>query len=118
VTIESLQTDLRQFADDRDWRQFHEPKNLILALVGEVGELAELFQWLTPDQARMSMDDPVKATRVREEIADVFGYVLRLADVLGVDLESALREKMHVNDLKYPVDKSRGNAAKYTELSE
>ena len=118
MSIETLQTQLREFADERDWQQFHEPKNLILALVGEVGELAELFQWLTPAEALATMQDADRAARVREELADVFGYVLRLADVLPVDLAVALTEKIEVNATKYPIELSRGSAAKYTELGE
>jgi NTP pyrophosphatase (non-canonical NTP hydrolase) len=112
VTIETLQTQLREFADDGDWQQFHEPQNLILALVGEVGELAELFQWLTPDEGRTTMKDPAKSARVREELADVFGYVLRLADILGVELEAALVEKITANARKY-----RSNSAQAQQLS-
>jgi dCTP diphosphatase len=116
MTIETIQRELRAFADERDWSQFHNPKNLVMALTGEMGELAELFQWLTPDEAAAVMDDARRAERVREEIADVFGYVLRLADVLEIDLQSALAAKIEVNATKYPVDLSRGSAAKYTDL--
>jgi len=114
--VTKLQLQLQAFASERDWEQFHTPKNLIMALMGEVGELAEIFQWLTADQAAEVMGDAVKADHVREELADVFGYILRLADVLGVDLEKALLAKITSNDAKYPIEKSRGNAKKYTEL--
>lgn len=115
-SIRSLQDYLQQFADERDWGQFHNPKNLIMALVGEVGELAEIFQWLTTEQSAGVMRDGVAAVRVSQELADVFGYVLRLADVLDIDLEAALRGKIASNGAKYPVEKAYGNAKKYTEL--
>lgn len=108
---------LRRFAQERDWDQFHTPKNLVMALSGEVGELNELFQWLTPDQSRSLMDNPVKAEAVRDELADILSYCLRLADQLGVDLEAALVAKMAKNASKYPVHLAKGSAAKYTELS-
>ena len=116
MSIEILQQRLRDFAVARDWVQFHDPKNLAMAMTGEVGELVELFQWLTPDQSRAIMQDAKNGPRVREELADVFGYLLRLADVLEVDLEQALTAKIEVNDRKYPVEKARGIATKYTDL--
>lgn len=115
--IEDLQAKLRAFADERDWNQFHSPKNLILALAGELGELAELFQWLTESQAARIMDDPDKASQVRDEVADVFVYLLRLADVLGIDLSHALLDKVAANAHRYPIDLARGNAKKYTDLA-
>lgn len=118
MSISDLQAQLRLFAVEREWEQFHNPKNLVMALTGEVGELTEIFQWLTAAQAAEIMSAPARADRVREEIADVFGYVLRLADVLAIDLEDVLRAKIAVNDVKYPVEKARGSAAKYTELPE
>ena len=116
MTITELQDTLRAFAHERDWEKFHTPKNLAMALTGEVGELVELFQWLTPQESEAIMGDPRRAQQVRNELADVFGYVLRLADVLGVDLSDALRDKIDTNGAKYPVQKSRGNALKYNEL--
>jgi dCTP diphosphatase len=118
MSISSLQQALARFADARDWGQFHDPKNLILALAGEVGELAELFQWLTPSEAKQIMNHPASADRVREELADVLGYVLRLATVLDVDLERAVLAKIEINNAKYPVEKAKGSAAKYTDLPE
>jgi NTP pyrophosphatase (non-canonical NTP hydrolase) len=87
-----------------------------MALAGEAGELTELFQWLTPDQSLNIMQDAPKAEAVRDELADIFGYCLRLADILGVDLEAAFTAKMAKNALKYPVHLAKGSAAKYTEL--
>jgi len=116
ATLTELKVSLRKFAEARDWEQFHQPKNLVLALVAEVGELAELFQWLTPTEAAQIMEGLTDAARVREELADVFAYLLRLADVLAVDLAGALIEKMEINDRKYPVHLSKGSSRKSSEL--
>jgi dCTP diphosphatase len=100
--FEALRDRMRQFTKDRDWGQFHDPKSLILALVGEVGELAELFQWLpAPDARRLAQEEPLK-TRVREEIADVLLYLIRLADILNIDLEVAAHAKMDDSDRRFP----------------
>ena len=116
VTIPELQHTLRDFARERDWEQFHNPKNLAMALSGEIGELADLFQWLTPEQSAAIMTEPRRAEQVRHELADIFGYVLRLADVLDIDLGDVLQEKIQVNALKYPVAQAKGSATKYNEL--
>jgi NTP pyrophosphatase (non-canonical NTP hydrolase) len=107
---------LRDFVRDREWEQFHSPKNLVMALMGEAGELGELFQWLTEDQSRRIMDEPGRGEAVRDELADVLLYVIRIADVLGVDLAAAARAKMTKNAANYPVELARGNARKHTEL--
>lgn len=116
MTIESLTAQLRDFAREREWEQFHTPKNLTMALSGETGELVSLFQWLQDDQVADWVRDPENRTAVEHEMADVFGYLLRLADILGIDLEEALRAKIQVNGQKYPVELARGNATKYTSL--
>ena len=105
---------IRAFADARDWAQFHSPKNLAMALTGEVGELVEIFQWMTEDESRRAGDDPERAEQLRHELADVLIYLVRLSDVLGVDLDEAVREKLAVNARKYPVESSRGNNRKYS----
>ena len=105
---------LRLFAEDRDWEQFHTPKNLVMALSGEVGELTELFQWLTPEESAGIMDDPERSQTVRDEIADVLQYLVRLADVLDVDLGEAVWSKLTRNEGRYPADKVRGSAEKAT----
>jgi dCTP diphosphatase len=115
--FESLRQRIKTFAAERDWDQFHDPKNLVMALVGEVGELTEIFQWLTPPEAANAMSDPARAEAIRDELADVFYYLLRLCDVLDVDLPVALQAKLTKNEARYPVEKSRGNAKKYTEFT-
>ena len=105
---------LREFCELRDWDKFHSPKNLATALAVEAAEILEHFQWLTESEsASLSMD---KKARVAEEIADVFIYLVRLSDKLGVDVMDATRKKIEANDLKYPVEKSKGKSTKYTEL--
>ena len=104
MSIEGLQAKLRVFSSEREWEPFNTPKNLVMALSGEVGELTEIFQWLTPEQSASVMLNQAEAEHVRDEMADVFAYLLRLADVLGVDLEAALNAKMIKNALKYPVE--------------
>jgi len=117
VSIISLQRELRDFAVERDWEQFHSPKNLVMALAGEVGELTEIFQWLTPEESADVMVQAASAARVRDEIADVLAYLLRLADVLDVDLEAALADKIVKNAAKYPAETARSIATKYNDLS-
>ncbi|MFF3402171.1 nucleotide pyrophosphohydrolase [Streptomyces sp. NPDC002659] len=116
MTLRSLQQALAQFAVERKWEQFHTPKNLAMALAGESGELLEIFRWLTPEQSTKVMQDSDRAVQVREEMADVLAYLLRLADALDLDLEQALVEKIEKNRRKYPVHLARGRADKYTQL--
>ncbi len=108
--LEQLTQRLRSFADARDWGQFHSPKNLSMALIVEAAELVEHFQWLTEDQSRTL--SPEKLREVELEMADIFIYLVRMADRLGVDLVSAASRKIEINERKYPVDKARGNADK------
>ena len=115
LNTEEIQQKIRHFAQEREWTRFHTPKNLAMALSIEAGELMELFQWLTPEEAQQVMSTP-KAEQVRHEMADVAVYLLRMADVLKVDLGQAIEEKMKHNGDKYPVDKSKGHARKYDEL--
>ena len=104
---------LRQFAAERDWDQFHSPKNLASALAVEAAELLERFQWLTEDQSRRL--PPAELAKVREEMADVLNYLVRLADKLDVDLVAAARDKIKLNAIKYPVETARGSARKYSD---
>jgi NTP pyrophosphatase (non-canonical NTP hydrolase) len=111
--LDELRQRLRDFARERDWDQFHSPKNLVMALGAEAGELVELFQWLT--EAQSTQLSPEKLRRVEEEIADVQLYLIRLADKLGVDLIAAAQRKIELNAKKYPADRVRGSARKYDE---
>jgi NTP pyrophosphatase (non-canonical NTP hydrolase) len=111
--IKQLQQRIRDFAHARDWDQFHSPKNLSMALIAEAAELVEHFQWLTEAQSHQL---PEKTrTEVEHELADIFVYLLRIADKLNVDLFEAAERKIKLNEEKYPADKVRGSAKKYTE---
>lgn len=109
-SLKALQAELRSFRDERDWAQFHDPKSLILALVGEVGELAELFQWVQADEAATQFSEPAKRQRAAEEMSDVLIYLLGLADVLQVDLLTAAREKLAASRQRFPAEDLRGIA--------
>ena len=111
--IEALKLQLREFAVARDWEQFHSVRNLILALVGEVGELAAEFQWISDDDIAKALQDSDKRESVGSEIADVFIYLLRLSDITGIDLAEELKKKLAINEERYPADKAKGSAAKY-----
>ncbi len=116
LDLSGLAAALRKFARDRDWEQFHTPKNLASALVVEAAELLENFQWLTGEESCRLAEHPVRFERVRDELADVMIYAVRLADVLDIDLPDAIAGKIEQNAKKYPVEKSKGIAAKYTDL--
>lgn len=112
--LEVLRDKLRTFAADRDWDQFHSPKNLSMALAVEASELLEHFQWLTEAQSQNL--SPEKREEVAQEMADVLLYLVRIADKLNINLVEAANKKLVLNAQKYPAEKSRGNNKKYTEL--
>jgi NTP pyrophosphatase (non-canonical NTP hydrolase) len=116
IDLDKLRAYQRAFVKERDWEKFHSPKNLAMALAGESGELLEIFQWLSEKESFSVARDAKLATQVRHELADIFYYVARLADVLEIDLEEAFWEKMRLNEKKYPVAQSKGSARKYTEF--
>jgi NTP pyrophosphatase (non-canonical NTP hydrolase) len=113
-TLESLTQALRRFAQERDWEQFHSPKNLAAALTVEAAELLEHFQWLTEEQSRNLPAD--KRAAVGQEIADVLLYLLQIADKLGIDAAAAARDKLALNGVKYPAAQARGSSARADEL--
>ena len=112
MNIEKIQARLAEFAKERDWEQFHSPKNLSMALAGEAGELLEIFQWLTEEQSRKSSLAEDQLAAATEELADVLIYALRLADRLDINLEDAISKKIDKNALRYTVEASRGSSAK------
>ncbi|MEV4746320.1 nucleotide pyrophosphohydrolase [Streptosporangium sp. NPDC049248] len=114
--LEELAGRLRRFAHDREWEQFHTPKNLAMALAGEVGELLAELQWLTPEESARAMENPEAAGRLRSELADVMVYLTRLADVLNVDLVEAAHAKLDQSDRRYDVEAYRGSARKAPPL--
>lgn len=111
--LDDIRNKLRQFAQARDWDQFHSPKNLSMALAAEAGELLEQFQWLTEEQSRNLTPDHRQA--VADEIADVFLYLVQLSSKLDIDLISAAKHKMAKNEAKYPASQVKGSSKKYTE---
>ena len=111
--LHALQQRVAEFAAAREWEPFHSPKNLAMALSVEAAELVEEFQWLTEEQSRAL--DAERRERVRLELADVFIYLLRIADKLDVDLVAAANDKLVLNEKKYPAERVRGDARKYTE---
>ncbi|HQR50658.1 MAG TPA: nucleotide pyrophosphohydrolase [Methylophilaceae bacterium] len=111
--LDALRERLRSFVRERDWEQFHSPKNLAMAMIVEAAELVEHFQWATEQESHEL--GPEKRAKVEQEIADTFIYLLRLSDVLGVDLIEAAHRKMDLNAEKYPAEKVRGRNDKYTE---
>lgn len=108
TTFADLRELVRRFVEERDWRQFHSPKNLSMSLAIEAAELMEHFQWIDAAESRRIGDDPTKLGEVRDEIADVLCYLLALANELDLDLSTAIRDKMVKNAAKYPAELSRG----------
>jgi len=111
--VKDLRSKIAAFIDERDWEEFHSPKNLAMALSVEVAEIVEHFQWLTEEQSRNL--PPEKLAEVREEIGDVMIYLSELAEKLGIDPMEAARAKLEINSAKYPANLVKGKAAKYTE---
>ncbi|MBI5675044.1 MAG: nucleotide pyrophosphohydrolase [Nitrospirae bacterium] len=104
-----------KFAEARNWDQFHSPKNLSMALAAEAAELLEIFQWLTEQQSKDIVNSEKDIAEVKEEIADVFIYLVRLADKLNIDIEQEVLAKIALNEKKYPIDLSKNNATKYNK---
>lgn len=115
MDIAHYQKLLQVFAEERDWEQFHSPKNLAMALAGEAGELLEIFQWLTEDQSRELSQTIKGKAKAEEELADIAIYLIRLCDKLDVDLQKAVDNKIKINSQKYPTALAKGNAIKYNE---
>lgn len=116
TTLAEIKTRVLAFAQERDWEQFHSPKNLSMALTAEAGELMEHFLWATPEASRSIFQDPDKRKKIEEELADVVIYALEFANMTGIDVAAAIETKMTANAAKYPVEKAKGRSDKYTEL--
>ncbi len=114
-SLEALKLRLREFAAERDWQQFHSPKNLAMALIVEAAELVEHFQWLSERQSESENLSPQRRQEVAHELADILVYLVRLADRLDIDLLQSVDEKLKLNAEKYPAERVRGSAKKYTE---
>jgi NTP pyrophosphatase (non-canonical NTP hydrolase) len=116
TTVAELKKRILAFARERDWEQFHAPKNLSMALAAEAGELMEHFLWAEPSASRDIARDPVRRAKIEEELADVIIYALEFANMTGIDVAAAIQAKMTANARKYPVEKAKGRSDKYTEL--
>jgi dCTP diphosphatase len=116
TTISELKTRVLAFVREREWEQFHSPKNLSMALAAESGELMEHFLWATPEQSRAIAAEPAKRAKIADELADVVIYALEFANMTGLDVAGAIEAKMAANAKKYPVEKARGRSEKYNEL--
>jgi NTP pyrophosphatase (non-canonical NTP hydrolase) len=116
MNIEQIKQRIQKFSDDRDWNSHHNPKNLVMALNGEVGELNEIFQWLDFEESLNLPDDVLEHTK--EEVADIAIYLLRICMKLDINLEDAILNKMTKNEAKYPVESSMGGSKKYSKSRE
>lgn len=117
TTLGEIKARVLAFARERDWEQFHAPKNLSMALAVEAGELMEHFLWDTPEESRTKVSKNAgRRAEIEEELADVVIYALEFANMTGIDVAAAIERKMAQNSAKYPVDKAKGRSAKYTEL--
>lgn len=116
MTFAEAKAKVMAFARERDWEQFHSPKNLSMALAAEAGELMEHFLWSSPAESAAVARDGAKRARIADELADVVIYALEFANTTGLDLAESIARKMEANAQKYPVEKAKGRAAKYTEL--
>lgn len=114
--LAELKQRVLEFAQERDWEQFHTPKNLSMALAAEAAELMENFLWMSPEDSLQAVDEPQCRSAVEKELADVVIYALQFANRAGIDLAAAITDKMEENARKYPVEKARGRSDKYTEL--
>ena len=108
MDLVKLNKEVDKFVEERNWEQYHTPKNLVMALSGEVGELNECFQWLNDDDIEDVKNSPEKLMPIEHEIADVFIYLIRIANKMGIDVEDAVYKKMELNRLKYPVESNQG----------
>lgn len=116
INIEKINAEVTKFISDRDWDQFHSIKNLSMALSVETSELVEIFQWLKESDSNEVSSNPKLKTKVEEEIADIFIYLMRIAIKSGVDIEESVLKKIRKNSEKYPVEKAKGSSQKYTDF--
>ena len=115
MNLDGIRKRLAQFVQARNWDQFHTPKNLSMALAAETAELLEIFQWLTDAQSKEIVHNKKEMAHIRQEIADVMIYLIRLADTLDINIEKAILEKIELNEKKYPVELAKDNATKYNK---
>tara|TARA_Y100000816_G_scaffold259717_1_gene215472 strand:+ start:347 stop:703 length:357 start_codon:yes stop_codon:yes gene_type:complete len=113
MDVNKIMKTLRVFASERDWEKFHSPKNLAMALSVEASELVEIFQWMSEKESKLTNIDDTNLERAKEEIADILIYLIRISDQLKIDLERAVKKKLSINEVKYPVASSKGSPLKY-----
>ena len=116
MDLKKLMSDVNAFSAERDWDQFHSIKNLVMALSVECSELVEIFQWMSEENSNKISSDTKNISRVEDEVADIFVYLLRIASKANIDVEKAIYQKLQKNALKYPVHLSKGNSKKYDEF--
>ena len=116
TTVDHLKSQVKRFIADRDWEQFHDPKNVSMALASEVGELLDLFRWVRSEDSFRVLEDEETFKAVRMEIADIAMFLVDFASICKIDLSTAIDEKMQINAARYPIEESRGIATKYTDL--
>ena len=116
TTLEVIKSDIARFARERDWEQFHAPKNLSMAIAAEAGELMEHFLWCSSEESAKLACDPMKREKIAEELADVVILSMQFSNMTGIDLSDAIAAKVKKNAEKYPVEKAKGRSEKYTEL--
>ncbi|MBP9673862.1 MAG: nucleotide pyrophosphohydrolase [Bacteriovoracaceae bacterium] len=117
LDLEKIDKEISTFVNERDWDQFHSVKNLSMALTAEASELMEIFQWLKEEESNQIQQDMKKMLEVKDEVADIFIYLLRIVKKTGINIEEAILEKIKKNSLKYPVELAKGNSKKYTDLN-
>lgn len=114
--LAAIKARVLSFAKERDWEQFHAPKNLSMAIAAEAAELMEHFLWQSPEQSRSDVEEAKLRTKIEEELADIFIYAIEFANVTGIDIAQIIEKKMQLNAEKYPVEKAKGRSEKYTDL--
>ena len=115
LDVQLIATSLREFASDRDWNKFHTPKNLATSIVVEAAELLELYQWSVGSTGWKELEDAKLRQKTADELADILIYLIRFSDLSGIDLATAVQQKIEINNAKYPAEKFRGSDRKYTE---
>lgn len=116
LKIEKIKEATRKFVQEREWEQYQTPKNMSIALTIEAAELMEIFQWLNDEEVLQIKHNKDKIKQIKDEVIDIFYWIIRLSDVLDINLETAFWEKLRKNEEKYPIHLCRGNSKKYTEL--
>ena len=116
TTLEEIKQMISGFVEERDWLQYHDPKNLVMALMSEVGELADQFRWVNNSESRSLATSPEHAEEVADELADIMMFAIEFASVCNIDISTAIASKLKKNAVRYPIDKAKGSCKKYDRL--